>query len=221
MPDPQHGHVSLAPRPAAMRMTGDRAGVVPAAACLQSARAREIGAPATPAIDAAGKWVVVIGDGGAAMDSVRAAIRQDADGITWLCSRDPADQPASSCEDALGGEGGAEPGWHTQPEAGVDVPVERIASMPAGFGHRGALRTVLFPRMERTAADDTGQERPEPGTVFHVAADLVINALCVTGKDAGRGRGEPVTGQRLPGVRAEPGPADGRVPNRTGGLPCG
>ena len=84
----------------------------------------------TPEIDAANKWVLVIGGGDAAMDSVRTAVRQGAAGVTCLYRRDRANMPGSAREVEHVEEEGTAFGWQSQPEALMDVPVGVIASRP-------------------------------------------------------------------------------------------
>ncbi|WP_347309627.1 glutamate synthase subunit beta [Defluviimonas sp. SAOS-178_SWC] len=176
-------------RPRRLDLPGEElAGVIPAMDFLVSSSRALIGETATPDIDAAGKWVVVIGGGDTAMDCVRTAVRQGAAGVTCLYRRDRANMPGSSREVGHAEEEGAEFGWQSQPEALSDIPVEVIASSPEGFGQRGAVRTVRARRTQLGAPDEAGRKRPEPvpGSDFEVAADLVINALGFTVEDAGR-----------------------------------
>ncbi|MBC7157607.1 MAG: FAD-dependent oxidoreductase, partial [Rhodobacteraceae bacterium] len=165
----------------------DLAGVIPAMDYLVSSSRALIGETDGPDIDAADKWVVVIGGGDTAMDCVRTAVRQGAVGVTCLYRRDRVNMPGSAREVGHAEEEGAAFGWQSQPEALSDVPVEVIASQPAGFGQRGAVRTVRACRTRLGAPDDAGRKRPEPvpGSVFEIAADLVINALGFLVEDAG------------------------------------
>ena len=165
----------------------DLAGVIPAMDYLVSSSRTLIGETDGPDIDAVGKWAVVIGGGDTAMDCVRTAVRQGAAGVTCIYRRDRANMPGSTREVGHAEEEGAEFGWQSQPEALSDVPVEVIASQPAGFGQRGAVRTVRACRTRLGASDDAGRKRPEPvpGSAFEIAADLVINALGFLVEDAG------------------------------------
>ncbi len=157
----------------------DLAGVIPAMDYLVSSSRSLIGETDTPKIDAADKWVVVIGGGDTAMDCVRTAVRQGAAGVTCLYRRDRANMPGSAREVGHAEEEGASFGWQSQPEALSDVPVEVIAAQAEGFGQRGAVRTVRACRTRLGAPDGAGRQRPEPVPCsdFEIAADLVINAL--------------------------------------------
>jgi len=175
-------------RPRRLDLPGeDLAGVIPAMDYLVSSSRALIGETAAPAIDAAGKWVVVIGGGDTAMDCVRTAVRQGAEGVTCLYRRDRANMPGSTREVGHAEEEGAEFGWQSQPEALSDVPVEVVASRPEAFGQRGSVRSVRARRTRLGAPDRAGrkQPEPEPGSEFEVAADLVINALGFTVEAAG------------------------------------
>lgn len=166
----------------------DLAGVIPAMDYLVSSSRALIGETVAPEIDAAGKWVVVIGGGDTAMDCMRTAVRQGAEGVTCLYRRDRANMPGSTREVGHAEEEGAEFDWQSQPEALSDVPVEVIASRPEGFGQRNAVRTVRACRTRLGAPDAAGRKQPEPvsGSAFEVAADLVINALGFMVEDASR-----------------------------------
>lgn len=183
-------------RPRRLDLPGeDLAGVIPAMDYLVSSSRALIGETQAPGIDAAGKWVVVIGGGDTAMDCVRTAVRQGASGVTCLYRRDRANMPGSSREVGHAEEEGAEFGWQCQPEALSDVPVDVIASRPEGFGQRGDVRTVRACRTRLGAPDHAGRKRPEPvpGSGFEIAADLVINALGFLVEDAGGMTGGVVT----------------------------
>ncbi|MGB8621780.1 MAG: FAD-dependent oxidoreductase, partial [Paracoccaceae bacterium] len=146
-----------------------------------------IGETPLPEIDAAGKWVVVIGGGDTAMDCVRTAVRQGASGVTCLYRRDRANMPGSSREVGHAEEEGAAFGWQSQPEALSDVPVEVIASQPEGFGQRGAVRTVHAHRTQLVIPENGGRLVPRkvPGSDFEIANDMVINALGFMVEDVG------------------------------------
>ena len=150
-----------------------------------------IGETTTPDIDAADKWVVVIGGGDTAMDCVRTAVRQGAAGVTCLYRRDRSNMPGSVREVGHAEEEDAEFGWQSQLEALSDVPVEVIASRPDGFGQHGAVRTVRAHRTMLVAPDRDNRKvpRPVPGSEFDVAADIVINALGFLVENADRLRG--------------------------------
>jgi glutamate synthase (NADPH/NADH) small chain len=162
------------------------AGVIPAMDYLVSSSRALIGDTPAPKIDAANKWVVVIGGGDTAMDCVRTAVRQGAAGVTCLYRRDRINMPGSTREVGHAEEEGAAFGWQSQPEALSEVPVDVIASQPDGFGQSGAVRTVRAHRTELFTPPKGGRATPRtiPGSEFEIAADLVINALGFTVEDA-------------------------------------
>jgi len=175
-------------RPRRLNLPGEAlGGVIPAMDYLVSSSRALIGETDTPEIDAAGKVVVVIGGGDTAMDCVRTAVRQGAAGVTCLYRRDRSNMPGSTREVGHAEEEGAEFGWHSQPEALSDVPVEVIASHAEGFGQRGAVQTVRAHRTMLVTPEDGGRRapRPVPGSGFEVAADMVINALGFEVDEAG------------------------------------
>ncbi|WP_035026243.1 glutamate synthase subunit beta [Gemmobacter nectariphilus] len=166
----------------------DLSGVIPALDYLVSSSRALIGETPAPEIDAAGKWVVVIGGGDTAMDCMRTAVRQGAAGVTCLYRRDRANMPGSAREVGHAEEEGAEFAWQSQPEALSDVPVEVIPARAESLDRRGAVQTVRACRTRLGTPDASGRKRPEPvpGSGFEVAADLVVNALGFTVEDAGR-----------------------------------
>ncbi len=162
-------------------------GVVSAMDYLVASSRALIGETERPGIDAADKWVVVIGGGDTAMDCVRTAVRQGAAGVTCLYRRDRANMPGSAREVENAEEEGTAFGWQSQPEALMDVPVDVIASRPDGFGSRGAVRMVRAHRTRLAASGKGTRLVPErvPGSEFEIAADLVVNALGFTVEDVG------------------------------------
>lgn len=164
----------------------DLAGVISAMDYLVSSSRALIGETPAPEIDAARKWVVVIGGGDTAMDCVRTAVRQGAAGVTCLYRRDRTNMPGSSREVGHAEEEGIAFGWQSQPEALSDVPVDVIASQPDGFDQSDAVRTVRAHRTELVIPHKGGRPAPRkvPGSDFDVSADLVINALGFMVEDA-------------------------------------
>ncbi len=114
--------------------------------------------------NAEGKHVVVVGGGDTAMDCVRTAVRQGAKSVKCLYRRDRANMPGSQREVANAEEEGVEFVWLSAPKAfdGAD----RIAGVHAS-------------KMRLGAPDASGRRAPEadPGSDFHLEADLVIQAL--------------------------------------------
>lgn len=115
-------------------------------------------------LNAYGKSVVVIGGGDTAMDCVRTAVRQGAEGVTCLYRRDRENMPGSLREVVCAEEEGVRFEWLAQPKA------LRGGKYPA----------VKANRMVLTAAPQ-GQGRQAPvaleGSGFELKADLVITAL--------------------------------------------
>ena len=120
---------------------------------------------AAPAIDAAGKRVVVLGGGDTAMDCVRTAVRQGASEVRLAYRRDRANMPGSAREVARAEEEGVDFDWLSAPlavsDAGVDVRRMRLGAPDAG-----------------------GRRAPEPTEETMTApADLVIQALGFDAED--------------------------------------
>jgi len=143
---------------------------LPALSYLIAANRAGLGeASVAPALDAAGKRVVVIGGGDTAMDCVRTAVRQGAKSVTCLYRRDRANMPGSLREVACAEEEGVCFEWLAQPKA-------------LRGGKAGAVKAV---RMRLGAADRDGRQAPEEvdGSDFSVSADLVIAALGFDAED--------------------------------------
>jgi len=129
-------------------------------------------------LNAAGKNVVVVGGGDTAMDCLRTAIRQGAKSVNCLYRRDRANMPGSQREVGNAEEEGVEFVWLSAPEAfEAEKRVSRV---------RGA-------RMRLGAPDASGRRAPEPdpGSGFHLDADLVIQALGFDAEDLPRMFGSP------------------------------
>lgn len=122
-----------------------------------------------PALDAAGKRVVVIGGGDTAMDCVRTAARQGAKSVTCLYRRDRTNMPGSLREVACAEEEGVRFEWLAQPKA-------------LRGGKAGAVKAA---RMRLGAADKDGRQAPEEveGADFSVSADMIIAALGFDAQD--------------------------------------
>jgi glutamate synthase (NADPH/NADH) small chain len=114
--------------------------------------------------DAHGKHVVVIGGGDTAMDCVRTAVRQGAKSVKCLYRRDRANMPGSQNEVKNAEEEGIEFVWLSAPKA---------------FEGTTAVSGVKAIKMRLGAPDASGRRTPEeePGSEFHLPADLVIKAL--------------------------------------------
>ncbi|MFN7174146.1 MAG: NAD(P)-dependent oxidoreductase [Thermaurantiacus tibetensis] len=124
-------------------------------------------------LDARGRRVVVVGGGDTAMDCVRTAVRQGAASVTCLYRRDRANMPGSAREVAHAEEEGVIFQWLAAPLAFE------------GEGGDGPVRAVRAQRMRLGAADVSGRRapEPEPGAVFTLPADLVIEALGFDAED--------------------------------------
>nr|WP_255696891.1 NAD(P)-dependent oxidoreductase [Sandaracinobacteroides sayramensis] len=117
-------------------------------------------------LNALGRHVVVIGGGDTAMDCVRTAVRQGAASVTCLYRRDKANMPGSAREVQNAEEEGVEFQWLAAP----------AAFEPGANGHVASVRAL---RMRLGAPDASGRRapEPEPGSDFHLQADLVVEAL--------------------------------------------
>ena len=119
-----------------------------------------------PAIEVAGKRVVVIGAGDTAMDCVRAAIRYGAREALCVYRRAEADMPCSRQQYEHAREEGAQFLFQAAPIAALGNRQRQVTG----------LRLV---RTELGITDSTGP-RPfliQPGTEFEVPADLIVLAL--------------------------------------------
>ena len=154
-------------------------GIVPALPFLTAANRAGLGeAHIPPALDAAGKAVVVIGGGDTAMDCVRTSVRQGARSVKCLYRRDRANMPGSARE--VG---------HAM-EEGVEF---LYLSAPKAFCGNGRVTGVAAHRMHLGLPDASGRRTPvvAPGGDFELEADLVIGALGFDAEDLHRGFGEP------------------------------
>jgi glutamate synthase (NADPH/NADH) small chain len=127
-----------------------------------------------PALNAAGKKVVVVGGGDTAMDCVRTAIRQGAAGVTCLYRRDRVNMPGSRREVAQAEEEGVVFEWLAAP-AGLIVENGQVSGLRAcrmalGEKDRGGRHAFY-------AVD---------GSDFTLEADLVIKALGFEAEDLPR-----------------------------------
>ena len=115
---------------------------------------------------ACGKNVAVVGGGNVAMDSVRTALRLDADNAYIIYRRSEVELPARKEE------------VHHAKEEGVQFkilhnPVEYIGD------ENGWVRQVKCIRMELGEPDDSGRRRPIPviGSEFTIDVDTVVVAI--------------------------------------------
>jgi glutamate synthase (NADPH/NADH) small chain len=115
-------------------------------------------------LNAAGKNVVVIGGGDTAMDCVRTAVRQGAVSVKCLYRRDRANMPGSQREVKNAEEEGVEFVWLSAPDA---------------FDGGDIVSGVRAQKMRLGAPDASGRRAPEiePGSEFHLPADMVVKAL--------------------------------------------
>ena len=118
-----------------------------------------------PAIEVAGRSVIVLGGGDTAMDCLRTALRGGAREAVCVYRRDFANMPGSRKEYANALEEGARFEFLTN-------PVELIA------GSEGRLVGVRCVRMELGVADASGRRKPRavPGSEFVMNADLLLVA---------------------------------------------
>ncbi|MEL7297056.1 MAG: FAD-dependent oxidoreductase [Pseudomonadota bacterium] len=117
-----------------------------------------------PAMNLAGKRVVVLGGGDTGMDCNRTALRQGATSVTCAYRRDEQNMPGSRREVANAREEGVEFLFNRQ-------PVEII-----GTDHVTGVKVVTT---QLGAADESGRRRPEPvpGSEQVLPADAVIIAF--------------------------------------------
>lgn len=122
------------------------------------------------ALDAANKRVVVIGGGDTAMDCVRTAVRQGAKSVKCLYRRDRDNMPGSQNEVRNAGEEGVEFVWLSDPQA---------------FEGTRGVTGVKAHKMRLGAPDASGRRAPQvdPGSNFHLDADLAIKALGFDAED--------------------------------------
>lgn len=119
-----------------------------------------------PAIEIAGKRVVVIGGGDTAMDCLRAAIRYGAREAVCVYRRAEADLPCSRHEYANAREEGAQFLFQAAPVA-------------VSGNHQHQVTGLRLVRTEPAPADAAGPPavRTRPGTEFDLPADLIVLAL--------------------------------------------
>lgn len=116
-----------------------------------------------PALNSAGKRVVVIGGGDTAMDCVRSAIRQGAAKVTCVYRRDRSNMPGSRQEVLNAEEEGGEFMWLAAPEEFI------------GCDH---VESVRLKEMRLGVPDSDGRRAVEPTGQYSVLeADMVICAL--------------------------------------------
>jgi glutamate synthase (NADPH) small chain len=122
--------------------------------------------PEEPAIDVAGKRVVVLGGGDVAMDCLRTALRSGAQEGACVYRRDAETMPCIHSEYKNAVEEGAKFIFQATPAAILGNP-------------RGEVRGLRLLRTELGAPDAGGRRsfRVLPGTEFEIAADWVFLAL--------------------------------------------
>lgn len=122
------------------------------------------------ALNAANKNVVVIGGGDTAMDCVRTAVRQGAKSVKCLYRRDRDNMPGSQNEVRNAEEEGVEFVWLSAPQA---------------FEGTKGVTGVKASKMRLGAPDASGRRSPQidPGSDFHLDADMAIKALGFDAED--------------------------------------
>jgi len=115
--------------------------------------------------DIAGKTVVVIGGGNAAMDSARTALRLAAREVTVLYRRSREEMPARDKEIAACEEEG--------------IVFKFLASPTRIIGDAGKVVALECDQMELGEPDESGRRRPVPieGSSFQLPADIAIPAV--------------------------------------------
>ena len=119
--------------------------------------------------DVAGKTVVVIGGGNAAMDSARTALRLAARQVTVLYRRSREEMPARDEEIAACEEEG--------------IVFRFLASPIRMIGDAGKVIALECDEMQLGEPDASGRRRPVPvqGSTFQLPADIVIPAVSQEG----------------------------------------
>ncbi|MCK5245932.1 FAD-dependent oxidoreductase, partial [Candidatus Bipolaricaulota bacterium] len=119
--------------------------------------------------DVAGKTVVVIGGGNAAMDSARTALRLAARCVTVLYRRSREEMPARDEEIAACEEEG--------------IVFRFLASPTRIIGDAGKVIALECDEMVLGESDESGRRRPVPveGSTFQLPADIVIPAVSQEG----------------------------------------
>ena len=125
-----------------------------------------------PALNAAGKRVVVIGGGDTAMDCVRSAVRQGATSVTCLYRRDRANMPGSQREVSNAEEEGVVFNF-------LAAPHQFIGDNESGGNVTGKVTGLTAHRIHLGVPDASGRQTPSlmSNSRFDVPADLVIEAL--------------------------------------------
>ncbi len=113
----------------------------------------------------AGRAVVVVGGGNAALDAARSALRLGAAPVTLLYRRTRAEMPAQPEEIAAAEAEG--------------VRIEELAAPLAILGDDGGVRAVQCQRLRPGEYDASGRRRPIPleGAGFQLEATMVISAV--------------------------------------------
>jgi len=117
-----------------------------------------------PAIDLAGKRVVVIGAGDTAMDCLRAAIRWGAKEATCVYRREEAEMPC---------------GRHSYKDAVEEGARFVFRSQPVAILGAGSVAGIRLVRTESGEADASGRKsfKPIPGSDYEIEADWIVPAL--------------------------------------------
>jgi glutamate synthase (NADPH/NADH) small chain len=171
---------ALAPRELAVPGR-DLAGVHQAMAYLPLGNRVQAGDIEQPAIDAAGKHVVIVGGGDTAADCLGTANRQGALSVTVL-DHNPRPQPR---------DGLVNPVWPSAPSSRGASPAhdegvhEAWAREVVAFlgDERGAVRAVLVEEVEIVRVDGRREFRPVPESRHELPAELVLLAAGFVGTD--------------------------------------
>jgi heterodisulfide reductase subunit A-like polyferredoxin len=148
---------SLAPRSAALEGE-DLEGVVN---CLDFLCQADSGKKS----DLAGKTILVVGGGNAAVDPTRVALRLNAQRVILQYRRSRAEMPAFPAEIEAAEQEGVEFSF-------LAVPIRFI-------GENGRLKEAVCQRMELGEPDESGRRRPMPipGSEYHLPVDMAIMAI--------------------------------------------
>jgi len=135
----------------------------------------------TPALDAAGKHVIIIGGGDTAADCLGTANRQGALSVTVL-DHNPRPEPRTSLVNPVWPSAPSSRGSSPAHDEGVHEAWAREVVEFVGDEH-GAVRAVLVEEVEIVRVEGRREFRPVPGSRTELPAELVLLAAGFVGTD--------------------------------------
>jgi glutamate synthase (NADPH/NADH) small chain len=159
----------------------DLRGVHQAMEYLPQGNRVQAGDVAAPAIDAAGRHVVIIGGGDTAADCLGTANRQGALSVTVL-DHNPQPAPRSGLVNPVWPSAPSSRGISPAHDEGVHEAWAREVVEFVGDEH-GAVRAVVVDEVEIVRVDGRREFRPVPGSRTELPADLVLLAAGFVGTD--------------------------------------